>query len=385
VRETNRSSKFKRPNVLQEIDESIDSLIASLERRIDSAVGPDHLLDVDELILKYSTCLVFKCFYKQDNLIDFDDPNEVWTRSAEVGFAQVQENFLVALSVIFPVFKSLIDWLVWHFTPVGFIRRKLLEFVKLQTLTGLKAREQLRELKRAAEEQGTRFDPENFVLKDGTRFRRNMVDHIIDQYLDGKMTKSQYLCNSCFLIAAADKTAADCLVYTIYLLSVNKCVQDKLRASIRTDGEESEYLDWVLKESLRLRPPAPTGCSRSVARDMLLDDGHVVPAGTLVITNAYVIHRLKQYWGDDADEFKPERWHDTSHHHPMQYMPFGAGPRGCPGRMFAMFEMKRLLVALMSRYEFQAEPHERMEDFDSPFWIFVLPKHPTMVKIRRLP
>jgi cytochrome P450 len=220
------------------------------------------------------------------------------------------------------------------------------------------------------------------LLPDGRRFKRNMVDYIIDQYLDGKLSKD--LNNSCFLVGAAHRTASDCIVHTIYLLSNHPDVQEELRSSIKADGIESTYLDWVLKESLRLLPPVVVGCSRTVAHDMELDDGHVVPAGTFVLTYAYVIHRLKQYWGDDADEFRPERWRDTSHHHPYQYLAFGAGPRSCPGRMFAIHEMKMLLATLLTRYKFSGKPREDAYEFDAPFFAFIIPKSTTRVSTTRI-
>lgn len=337
-----RPNKFKTPNVVQEIEESIGKLIGLIELKL-ATEKPGYLFDVDDLAQRYSADLVAKCFYKQDDLIRFNDRNDPWIRMINVALNQLQSSPFVRLSIIFPMFRRIIDWLVWNCTEQGNGRRIVLEFVKSQTVLGMEARKQFKELSAKAEDTGAKLDPNDFVMKDGTRFRRNMVDHIIDQYLDGKLTKDQYLNNSCFLMAAANRTASDCIGHTIYLLSTDQRVQDKLRSSIKADGIESEYLDWVLKESLRLLPPAPIGCSRTLEHDIEIDGGrHVLPAGTFVVTNAYAIHRLKEYWGEDVEEFRPERWSDTAHHHPFQYLPFGAGPRGCPGKMFALHEMSTL-------------------------------------------
>jgi hypothetical protein len=369
--------------VVEEIESSINKVVEHIERML-SSQGPDYEFNIDKLTQKYSIDLVFKTLYKQHDLIDFDDPHDSWSTLVDGGLEDAQTSVFFKLSILFPPFRHVVDWLAWHFTEQGKGRKKLMNFIEEQTKLALKARAQLPELERQAKMNGTPFDPSNFVLKDGTRFKRNMIDFIIDQFIEGKITKEQYFNNSAFLFAAADKTASDCLTYTLYRLAIDQGIQEKLRKSIEADGIESEYLDWVVKESLRLVPPAPIGCSRTISHDMETKEGYVVPAGTLVLTVAYVIHRLKEYWGEDAEEFKPERWSDTSNHHPLQYIPFGAGPRGCPGKWFAMFEMKMLLTTLLSRYKLEGKRRDDEHEFNTPMFIFVIPNSPTMVKITRI-
>ena len=368
---------------MEEIETAISKVIEHIEKKLDTE-GPDYKFNWNNLAHKYSLDLVFRSLYKQHDVIDFDDPHDHWTDSVDETLDTVQTSRTVKASLILPMFNPVLDWLIWHFTPQGLARKKVFSFVKSQAKLGLEAKKRLKELEEEAKVTGTKIDPNKFTLKDGTMFKRNMIDHVIDQFHDGKLSTTQYMNNGCFLMAAADKTATDCIVHTVYLLSINQQIQDKLRASIVTEGMDSEYLDWVLKESLRLLPPAPIGCSRTVTRDIQLKEGHVLPAGTFVLTCAYVIHRLKKYWGEDADEFKPERWSDTSHHHPMQYIPFGSGPRGCPGKQFAMFEMKKLLVALLGRYKFEGEPRDDAYKFNTPAFIYVIPNSATKVVIRRV-
>uniref|UniRef100_A0A6G1SJ02 Putative cytochrome P450 CYP13A2 n=1 Tax=Aceria tosichella TaxID=561515 RepID=A0A6G1SJ02_9ACAR len=380
------NNKFKTPNVMEEIQASINKLIGHIERRLAKTDEPGHdEFIVDDFAQKYSMDLVFRCFYKQYDLIDFDNPHDSWSESVEQSLNDVQHSPFVKLAVVFPMFRSFVDWLVWNFTEQGKGRKMITGFILAQTKLGLMARTRLKELESEARaSRGPKLDPNNFLLKDGTRFRRNMTDYIVDQYLDGKISKAQHVNSSSFLMGAADRTAADCIIHTIYLLSIDQAVQDKLRSSIRTEGTESEYLDWVIKESLRLMPPAPIGCSRALDHDITLKEGYVLPASTFLITCAYVIHRLKEYWGEDAEEFKPERWRDTSHHHPLQYIPFGAGLRGCPGKMFAMFEIKMLFVELLNRYKFHGEPRADAYEINSPLLIFVIPNSATKVRIERL-
>ncbi|CAA2976552.1 cytochrome P450 3A21-like [Olea europaea subsp. europaea] len=371
-----KSNKFKTPNVIHEIEDSITKLIGHIERRLIKAesdtVKENTKFKVDDFVHRYSLDLVFSCFYKQYQLIDFDSEKCMWTSSIDLMLDQIPVNPMVKFSMIFPWFSSVVDWVVYHFHPLGFSRRKVVEFVKLQTKLGIEARRQ------------PKGDESSTLLKDGTKYRRNMVDHIIDAFLEGKLTQKEYLNTTCFLMAAADKTASDCIVHTIYLLSIHQDIQERLRESIKVEGADSEYLAWVLNESLRLLPPAPIGCSRTNSYPIELDNGQVVPTGTFVVTCAYAIHRLKKYWGEDANDFKPERWRDTSHHHPMQYIPFGAGSRACPGREFALFQMKMLFAALLTRYKFEGTEREDAYTFTSPALIYVVPNSPTFVTIKRL-
>ena len=69
-----------------------------------------------------------------------------------------------------------------------------------------------------------------------------------------------------------------------------------------------EYLAQVINEALRLKPPVPIDYSQVIIGDTPLADWRVIAANTFVVTAAYVSHRLKEYWDEDADKLKPERW-----------------------------------------------------------------------------
>ena len=70
------------------------------------------------------------------------------------------------------------------------------------------------------------------------------------------------------------------------------------------------------------------------------------PAGTGFDTSWYNLHRLKTVWGEDANDFKPERW-ETFKPETWQYLPFGGGPRSCLGRTKALVEASYVIVRLM--------------------------------------
>ncbi len=72
-------------------------------------------------------------------------------------------------------------------------------------------------------------------------------------------------------------------------------------------------------------------------------------AGTGFDTSWYNLHRLKSVWGEDADDFKPDRW-KTFKPEAWQYLPFGGGPRSCLGRTKALVEASYVIVRLMREF-----------------------------------
>lgn len=246
-------------------------------------------------------------------------------------------------------------------------------------MLGLRAKQELQMAK-------SKENSDNFIMNDGTIFRRNMMDHVIDQFHAGKLNENEYMNSTFFLFLAAAKTTADALSRLAYNLANHRDIQSRLRESIIADGVDSEYLLWCINESLRLFPPVNAGCSRKLSEDLDSKFG-LIPAGTLVITPAFAIHRSEKYWGLDADEFKPERWSNSKHFHPVQFLAFGAGKRNCLGRDFALSAIKKLIVTMLHRYEFLPCPETNTDSilkFGAPLLIFMTSDEPTHVRLAHL-
>jgi cytochrome P450 len=141
------------------------------------------------------------------------------------------------------------------------------------------------------------------------------------------------------------------MTFGIQLLSQPKHahIQKKLREEIRanlpspTSGIPVDanmidclpYLEAVSKEVMRVYPPVPMiGRISAVDTDIC---GMRIPRGTHVRVHPWAINKAKHLWGDDAREFKPERWLVGKYAanggaETLAYMTFGHGPRGCIGR-----------------------------------------------------
>lgn len=163
------------------------------------------------------------------------------------------------------------------------------------------------------------------------------------------------------LFFAAYEDVTNAVSWALYLLSQNPEAERKLFAEITSvlgdrpagaaDLSALPYLTMVVNEVLRLYPPA-----WSLLRDAIGDDnigGYHIPAGSMIIFDVYLTHRLPEYW-EDPERFDPERFTpERSAGRPrFAYLPFGGGPRQCIGNELALMQTKLMLVQMLQRYQF---------------------------------
>jgi cytochrome P450 len=130
---------------------------------------------------------------------------------------------------------------------------------------------------------------------------------------------------------------------------------EKARIPSMEDVQELVYLEAAIRESLRLNPVVAI-TTRTAMQDTTLVDGTFLRAGTRVVFSNYAMARMTSVWGDDAEQFNPDRWLDPTSGKlvqvsPFKYPVFLGGPRTCLGMKFALMEMKITLAVLLSRYE----------------------------------
>jgi cytochrome P450 len=176
------------------------------------------------------------------------------------------------------------------------------------------------------------------------------------------MSEKQLVDNLLTFLAAGHETTAKALTWTLYLLARAPQWQDRVRAEINAVAGQgaltAEHLDRlpitraVLKEAMRLYPPAPV-LTRLTKEDMTLGDLSI-KAGTIVVISIFAVHRHRKLWVD-PDRFDPERFAPDQEAKlaRTQFMPFGFGPRTCIGSVFAMMEGMALLATLVRGARFE--------------------------------
>ncbi|KAJ0692465.1 putative geraniol 8-hydroxylase [Helianthus annuus] len=125
------------------------------------------------------------------------------------------------------------------------------------------------------------------------------------------------------------------------------------------------YLSCVVKEALRLHPPAPLLLPRRVDKQVQLN-GYTIPEGTQVLVNAWAIGRDPTIW-DDSLEFKPERFLESMldvRGQDFDLIPFGAGRRICPGLPLATRMVPIMLGSLLNNLNWNLDPKIKHETLD---------------------
>jgi cytochrome P450 len=202
-----------------------------------------------------------------------------------------------------------------------------------------------------------------------------------------QMTDKQLRDEVVTLFLAGHETTALALSFTFYLLAQHTDVEARLVAELTdalqgrlptaADVPRLRYTEWVLRESMRLYPPAYS-IGRGAVNDCEIA-GYRVPRGTQIALVQWVVHRDPR-WFDDPEAFRPERWdNDLAKRLPRcAYFPFGDGPRICIGNQFAMMEAVLILATIVSRFRLKLAPGFRLELLPS---ITLRPKRGVMTVI----
>ncbi len=186
----------------------------------------------------------------------------------------------------------------------------------------------------------------------------------------GTMTDRQVRDEAMTLFGAGHETTAVALMWTWYLLSQHPDVEARLLEELQTvlggrapelsDLPHLKYTEMVIKESMRLYPPA-WGTTRESAVPVEMA-GYTIKPGSIVLVNMYGVHRDARYF-PDPERFDPERFSAENEPHITKYayLPFGGGPRVCIGNAFAMMEAKLVLATIAPHFHFSLAPEQRVE------------------------
>lgn len=152
------------------------------------------------------------------------------------------------------------------------------------------------------------------------------------------------------LFMAGHETTANALTWALYLLAQHPEIDERTAHAARAG--EGEYVAHVVKEVLRLYPPAWI-IGRETLRDVTLADGSVIAAKTTVFAAPLLLHRRAEYFAN-PHRFDPGRW--LADPPPFAYVPFGGGARRCIGEDFALHETAIVLTTLLPRFRFVLAP-----------------------------
>lgn len=161
------------------------------------------------------------------------------------------------------------------------------------------------------------------------------------------------------MLFAGHETTATALAWALYWIHYLPEVREKLLQEISaidvenadaTEINKLPYLNAVCSETLRIYPVVFFAFPRTLQAPMQLM-GYNIPKGIIFSTSIYLVHHRPDIYPEPKC-FKPERFLERQFS-PYEYFPFGGGNRRCIGAAFAMFEMKLVLVKVLSRYSLE--------------------------------
>nr|XP_043613503.1 cytochrome P450 704C1-like isoform X2 [Erigeron canadensis] len=231
-------------------------------------------------------------------------------------------------------------------------------------------------------------------------------DDILSRFLieseksPGSMTDEYLRDISLSFIIAGKDTSANTLTWFFYMLCKHTFIQEKIALEVEeatgaehtysidefshklteTALDKMHYLHAALTETLRLYPAVPLDgkCSEN---DDILPDGFKIKKGDGISYMAYPMGRMTYIWGEDAEDFRPERWlHDGvfQSESPFKFTAFQGGPRICLGKEFAYRQMKILAAFLVFFFKFKLVDKHKEATYRTMFTLHMdkgLPLH----------
>ncbi|KAK5170590.1 uncharacterized protein LTR77_005179 [Saxophila tyrrhenica] len=192
------------------------------------------------------------------------------------------------------------------------------------------------------------------------------------------------------LLAGADTTAITLRAIFYYLLknpaAYANAVKELEAANLQLPiqyavTEKLPYFSAVVREAMRLNPGLGVMLERVVpAGGLALEDGRTIPAGTIVGLNPWVTGRDKGAFGEDAYEFRPERWLQGDGESDADFtarskvmkdadLTFGGGNRVCIGKNLALMEIYKIVPTLLLKYKFELTEPDREWRVDCKFFM----------------
>ncbi|XP_062081357.1 tabersonine 16-hydroxylase 2-like [Humulus lupulus] len=166
------------------------------------------------------------------------------------------------------------------------------------------------------------------------------------------------------MFVAGGETSSTVVEWATAEMVKNPTVMKKAQEEVRQvfGGKENveeenlnqlEFLDMIIKETLRLHPPVVLVPRES--RESCVIYGYQMAEKTKLVVNTWAMGRDPKYW-TDPEKFYPERFHESCTDfkgNDFEFIPFGAGRRMCPGIFFALADIKLPLAQLLFHFDWK--------------------------------
>lgn len=263
-------------------------------------------------------------------------------------------------------------------------------------------RQMVRDKRESMKSGEQHFDILSLLIKSNDFSDDELVDQLLTFLAAGYVSVAKSDCIT-LTKTSSHETTSSAFTWATFLLATHKDVQARLREEVRNalpndpaldpsfdfSGvlEKLPLLNAVCSETLRLYPTVPITI-RIAIRDSHLA-GHPIPRGTEVVICPWAVNRNPEFWGPDADAFRPERWIDdgkpnNSGGADSNYclMTFLHGPRSCIGQNFAKAELRCLLASFVTSFEWDLDM--KVEEVIPAGVITIKPRDGLKVRLTKL-
>lgn len=198
--------------------------------------------------------------------------------------------------------------------------------------------------------------------------RHDLMNLLINMMNNKQIKMDQVVAQSFFYFIAGYETTSTALTFCLYELSQHQEFQEKARAEVmeaigKHQNEltyesisELTFCDKIVKETLRKWPPSVSVQREASANYKVPNSKHVIEKGCPIMVPVYGIHHDPSIY-PEPDTFDPSRFDadQVEKRHPFAFLPFGEGPRVCPGIRFSLLETKICLAKLLMNYQFSLD------------------------------
>ncbi|XP_019056890.1 PREDICTED: alkane hydroxylase MAH1-like [Tarenaya hassleriana] len=330
---------------------------------LDQAAEKNIVVDLQDVFQRYTfdTTLI---------LATGHDPKSLSIEMPRVEFGNAVED--AGEVVLYRHLKPIILWKLQHWLGFGVEKkmRNAITVANRECMNHIRAKRE--EKSRGIHSEGEAMDLLSYYMEiDTTQY--DLLNPSDDKFLRDTILS--------FMVAGRDTTSSG-LTWFFWLLSRNPKAMAKVRQEISTilprpisqldkdrsfnasDLNNLVYLHGAVCETLRLYPPVPFQ-HKSPAKADVLPSGHRVEANSKIVLSYYALGRMRSVWGDDASDFKPERWISDSggsrHEPSFKFAAFNAGPRTCLGKQVALMQMKVAALEILENFDITAIEGQKVE------------------------
>ncbi|KAJ3652359.1 hypothetical protein Zmor_018333 [Zophobas morio] len=238
------------------------------------------------------------------------------------------------------------------------------------------------------ESKSTQDDNENASTK------KRFLTHMMNLDRNQEIPHDYVLEESQIMYFVGTEISAAVLSSTLLVLGMYPDIQTKIDEELNAifgdsdrdptleDVHQMQYLDRVLKETMRLIPPLPF-VMRSIDENVHLGK-YVLPTGTKVIIPIAMVHRRPDFWPDPA-KFDPDRFlPDEVEKRPVcSYIPFSYGARNCIAYKYGLLSMKIILSTFLRSYKVTSSNYKSIEDMDFLIQVVARPKNGYKITVEK--